>query len=589
MQSNGDLSLSSTYVEVRDGVRIAVDLWLPTNLSTGRKLPAILVLTRYWRAYALIEPNLSQQKMFPEASHFVSNGFAFVCADARGSGASFGTRSMELGEAEIADMSELCSWVTQQPWSSGWLASYGTSYTADTAFILARHRPPALKMIVAHAMDFDMFAQCMSPGGIPNTWMRTTWGQMVEALDANDFEGARALSATTQGGKQSESDILGVMPVNSNLVEFQAAVSAHRGNIRLSSDLSDEDFAYRDVNSGSVRGINGVIGECAAIERWGGPIFYRTGWQDAGTADGALGLFTRIKNPMHVIIGPWNHGMGFIADPFNGPRPLSFSEKWESSVAAMRRCLEINQLNDYPTCRMLEYYTYGEDRWKRTHEWPLPTTATKAYYFDFRQSLNATPPEPPEAADSYRVNFSTTTGRSNRWYTQLSGSSVDYGDRATQDIALLTYDSAPLTEDLEVTGAPVVHVYLTSSNPDGALFVYLEDVSPEGRVHLITEGMLRVIHRGGNSRDDNGFGLNRSFFKCDAVPLEIGVVSRVSFAMIATSVLFRRGHRIRIALAGADHDTFAALPSPGNPPTLTVRRDAQYPSRVDLPIIPRSR
>jgi putative CocE/NonD family hydrolase len=213
---------------------------------------------------------------------------------------------------------------------------------------------------------------------------------------------------------------------------------------------------------------------------------------------------------------------------------------------------------------------------------------TKPYYFDTHYALNVEPPEQAEAADSYRVAFSTSTGRFNRWYTQLSGGPVDYGDRAECDRLLLTYDSAPLTEELEVTGKPIVHIYLASSNADGALFAYLEDISPGGHVRLITEGMLRVTHRLGEIREDNGFGLNHSFLKSDAVPLEIGVVSRISFAMIATSVLFRRGHRIRLALAGADRDTFASLPSQAEPPVWRVHRNAQYPSRVDLPTVPRS-
>ena len=52
------------------------------------------------------------------------------------------------------------------------------------------------------------------------------------------------------------------------------------------------------------------------------------------------------------------------------------------------------------------------------------------------------------------------------------------------------------------------------------------------------------------------------------------------------SYLFRPGTSIRLALAGADRDHFALIPSEG-PPTWTVLRDAAHPSHVALPVVPR--
>ena len=110
-----DIALTSAYVAMRDGVRIAVDTWRPAQC--GPRRPAILVLTRYWRGYALADGALEKQKFFREANHFVRHGFAFICADARGSGASYGSREMELGPREIGDMGELCAWAAAQPWT----------------------------------------------------------------------------------------------------------------------------------------------------------------------------------------------------------------------------------------------------------------------------------------------------------------------------------------------------------------------------------------------------------------------------------------------------------------------------------------
>ena len=60
--------------------------------------------------------------------------------------------------------------------------------------------------------------------------------------------------------------------------------------------------------------------------------------------------------------------------------------------------------------------------------------------------------------------------------------------------------------------------------------------------------------------------------------------AEVSFDLWATSVLIREGHRIRVAIAGADADTFLRYPRDGNVPTLSVQRNAAYPSAIVLPM-----
>ena len=80
----------------------------------------------------------------------------------------------------------------------------------------------------------------------------------------------------------------------------------------------------------------------------------------------------------------------------------------------------------------------------------------------------------------------TTGSHSNRWATQL-GVDVVYPDRAEQDSKLLVYETAPLTSDLIVEGAPIIHLWLSSTDPDPAVFAYLEAVSPDGRVTYVTE------------------------------------------------------------------------------------------------------
>src|SRR5258708_29642830 len=111
---------SSRYVTMRDGVKIAVDLYLPKDLKPGEKIPTILRQTRYYRANRLHQPVdwFWNDPVDKWVRGFVSHGYAFVARDVRGSGASFGTRTQEWSPDEIRDGAQIVDWIIQQPWSN---------------------------------------------------------------------------------------------------------------------------------------------------------------------------------------------------------------------------------------------------------------------------------------------------------------------------------------------------------------------------------------------------------------------------------------------------------------------------------------
>jgi putative CocE/NonD family hydrolase len=163
---------------------------------------------------------------------------------------------------------------------------------------------------------------------------------------------------------------------------------------------------------------------------------------------------------------------------------------------------------------------------------------------------------------------------------------VAYPDRETEDKKLLTYTSAPLKADLEVTGSPVLTVEMASTTTDGAIHAYLEDIAPSGQVIYLDEGILRVIHR--KEVDPKGLlyeplGPAHSFLRADSEPMIPGEVATIRFSLLPTSVLLRKGHSIRIALAGADASLFQRYPVTGNP-TWTVYREAERSSFLELPV-----
>jgi hypothetical protein len=163
---------------------------------------------------------------------------------------------------------------------------------------------------------------------------------------------------------------------------------------------------------------------------------------------------------------------------------------------------------------------------------------------------------------------------------------VLYPDRAEADRRLLTYTSAPLEADMEITGYPVVMLYVTSTADDGAFFFYLEDVAPDGTVYYLTEGMLRAIHRKISTDPPPYVQLvpYHSFKRADVLPLVPGEMAEISFGLLPISALIRAGHRLRMAIAGADKDLFPRVPASGTP-TITVQRSRVYASFIELPVM----
>ena len=102
MTAAGIRRSTSRYVKMRDGVEIAVSVWLPSDLQDGERVPVLMKTTRYWREpqfnwplRTLAAVHLVPQHFFldGQVSYYNARHFAVVLADARGSGASGGRRN----------------------------------------------------------------------------------------------------------------------------------------------------------------------------------------------------------------------------------------------------------------------------------------------------------------------------------------------------------------------------------------------------------------------------------------------------------------------------------------------------------------
>ncbi len=328
----------------------------------------------------------------------------------------------------------------------------------------------------------------------------------------------------------------------------------------------------------------------AAIEAGGIPILTFAGWLDAGTANGVLSEFTSMSNTQEDWIGPWSHGQGYIADPFEPSRPLTAAEHRQLADRVYAFFDRYVKHDDRPDGgRLLHYYTLNEGAWRTTARFPVPGTRTRRLYFVAGRALAWHPAAQP-SADLLRLDPSVGSGALNRWNTNLTGEPVVYPDRAAVDRKLLSYTSAPLRRPARVTGLGRVALTVTGVRgaSHGALYAYLEDVQPDGRVIYVTEGELALADRAVAAKRDNPpwrrLRTPRTYASSAAAPFPPGEPQRVTFDLLPTSVLFRAGDRIRVTIAAADPDAFQLLPANGKA-AYRIGHGGPAPSYLELPVI----
>ena len=564
----------SYYIAMRDGVEIALNLYFPNHLQPTTPVLALLAQTRYGRAGVGRNPHLPAQ---------LERGYVFASVDTRGSTASFGRRHTELSPEQQADTEEIVAHLAAQPWCNGRVVAVGTSYLADTADMATSRPAPGLVGAIPMQADFDVYAHLFYPGGVTNTGFIMDWGQITRMMDLG-----RSADGQDLDGRLRPADLPALYP------QLQA-VDADKDFSKLHAALQDKQRWWPQdwlgVSFRDDRGANGYslfasspAGVLAGIRRERKPVQYWGSWMDAGTADGALARFRSAPEvPMEVWITPNDHQNATGCDPFRmndrTPRP-SVEQRLQIQFGFINRVDR-----GEPVERVIQYWVLGADEFRRTKVWPPSGMTQQVLYFAADGRLTDAPGL--AGVDRKDIDLTTSSGPSSRWAGQKWGLPADYGDRAKPDERLMTYDSEPMKCDMELAGIPVLGLDVAALSSDPAFFVYLEDVAPDGQVTFLTEGQFRALHR--KIADpltlpyDQG-PAPHSFARADALETSPGERMRVEFALSSVAAVIREGHRIRIAIGGADTHMFMTYSNGG-----TERFDVFYGagcSTLTLPLRP---
>jgi putative CocE/NonD family hydrolase len=576
---------SSLYITARDGTRLAADIFRPSidGKPTEERLPVIWTHNRYHRAFYINGELRTVVDSFAWLVTMLKHGYVVVAVDVRGSGASFGTYDGPFSEKETQDAYDVTEWLAKQDWSNGNVGMFGVSYLAITQYMAASQKPPHLKAIIPEKAMFDFYSFGY-PGGIFRQDFTFSWSNLTKSL----------------------SFLAPALPVDEDKDGslFKAAQKEHRNNrdIYEMGRTSPYRNSIDPVSKQKLSITRSPSSYLKEINESGVAIYTIGGWFDLWPRD-ALLWFANLKTPQRLMIGPWFHQMAI--EEYNPNERLRWFDYWLKGID--------NGITKEPR---IWYYTINAPdgkEWRSTDTFPLPNQKQTKFYFQGRnatvQGRNATVKERVEANktsvtsvndgmltsnapkskrtfDTYKVDYTTTSSKPSRWTNGygLGSAQFRYPNLSENDKKGLTYTTEILMDDMEVTGNPIAHLWISSTATDGDFFVYLEDVDEQGISHYVTEGALRASHRKLSEAPFNNLGLpyHRSYIE-DILKLN-GKPVELVFDLHPTSYIFKKGHRVRVTITCADKDN-TQTPEIKPAPTVKIYRDASKASYIVLPVI----
>jgi uncharacterized protein len=505
------------WIPMSDGVRLCATLYLP---DTKGPWPVILEGLPYRKdditAYHI-----------PEYRRLRDEGDFAVCrVDLRGTGSSEGVAEDEYARQEQLDLCEVIAWLAEEEWSNGNVGMYGASYGGFNSFQVAMERPGALKAIVPiYATDDRYTDDVHYMGGARRALDLTDYPLYMVAMNALPPVPAIAGEEWRQRW-------------NERLETLRPWI------LRWLTEQRREPY----WRHGSLRPDYSSI-VC--------PTMIVAGWAD-GYRNATFRVLENMRAPVRLLLGPWSHMAAESSLP--GPRIDLVPEliRWFNRWLRDER----NGIDEEPPVAVfIRRSTRPEPdldevkgEWRYEREWPLERS------YDMRLRLSESARHPEKVALDVRGDvgaYGAGSGAGNLPAGQPM-------DQRPDEAYSLTYDWAPLENELEVLGHPRLDVRLESSAPVAYLSAKLCDVFPDGASALVTRGFLNLTHRGAADIPE-------------AVP--VGEIQDVALELDATSWIFEPGHRLRLDLAGSDWPN--AWPPP-EPVTLTI--DAQGTTLV-LPVV----
>ena len=559
----------SQYVTVQAGTpnetKLAVDIYRPTKDGVLVTTP-LPVIWHHQLGRAVKRADGTISYSIGDMANLIQYGYVIAQVDRRGKGASYGSMIGYHPRNEARDAYDITEWLGTQPWSDGNVGMYGCSNTGEAVMhALTTLKPPHLKAVFPGNYSFNKYDGFLR-GGI-----HANWGAGPDTNYLTDLNNV-PVDGDVDGNGDGYPD------------QLWEAIQGHQYNTWLYAMW--KDAPYRD----SVSTLPNLVGVIPSQEfsvstyldnmkATGVPIYSFDSWGDDFRREMFVS-FENLKatNPFKVLIGPGGHCQNLDFNLFN--ERFRYFDFWLKGVD--------NGIMEEPPVYYQTMDAPSDNKWRFSPQWPIHGTEMTKFYLQEGPSgspnigvidglLNQTSPTEPQGNDVFTVDYSVSCTPP-----------VGLSQTCPQDSKWMTYTTAPLPSDIEVTGHPLVNLWVSINDTRGNVFAYLEDVGPDGTVKIVTDGRLSMFQRALDTPlyDFLGLPWHRGN-TADITPMTPYEPTQLVFDMTPTSQLFKAGHRIRVSIAGADvreKDRYQTTPAP----QLTIYRDKTHVSYISLPVIPKN-
>jgi uncharacterized protein len=570
----------SQYIEVRDGTRLAIDVFRPTKdgIVEENPVPVVWTAKRYLRSSmqnGVLTRSLLQSEGLmdrPAARTLISHGYALAAADMRGTGASFGKRSELSDPFDSLDGHDVTEWLAAQPWCNQSVGMFGVSYEGRLQLNAASAQPPHLKAIMPEVSPFDWY-ELIFRGGIRNKRMADI-GEHFRSCDLDTsvapVDGDEGGVLATEARKEHEvgndySSTTGVVPFRDSFDDSGTQVWKERSGEAL---------------------LPGIVASGVAT-------YHTTGWFAPVGRDQLLWFSNLARSKTgakhRILVGPWPAGgiAGATAADLEmwAVETLRFMDYWLKDIdnGIMNEPAVVYATSESSSDREVHHWNYAAS-------WPHPDAVSTDYAFAAGPSGSIR-----SVNDGRLVAANTTSEATGVTDTLVTDDTISapVGDMRvggpngtsfrSYDERCLTYTTEPLAREVNVTGSPVVSLLASIDGSDGDFVFQLEDVDEQGDSTFVSYGRIRASMRAIKPAPFYNFdapwqSLNESdILDCAG---EMNLVTDLQ----PTSYRFRAGHRIRVSLAGSDAVDLVA-PDTSEPTTLRIHLQRPQLSKITLPIL----
>ncbi len=514
------IEIKPGWITMQDGARLSADLYMPTGAPRGEKFPVLLEYLPYRKHEA-------RSRNYSLYSYFVQRGYVVVAVDIRGTGNSEGRLiPHEYSDIEQKDGEVVIDWLSKQPWSNGNVGMFGISWGGFNSIQMAG-KVPALKAIIAIDATEDLFQDDVH--------------FMDGIMHLDSWEMSMDLDNTRPGAPDYVID---------------------DDNFRNRFDTEPWMLTYKFQQR------DGPFWDRASVrDRYQDiriPTFHIGGWYD-GYRDSVPRMLANVKNaPVKAIVGAWSHA--WPNEPYPNPgiewrhEAVRWFDHWlkgiDTGILDEPR-FAVYVRNWHPPGPYLEY---APGAWRYEDGWPISRIRDQVLYPQADHSLGASTPAAVTHELRYLPSVGVEAGGPVMWWGDVAH------DQRPTDAFSLVYDSAPLTEDLEILGLPRATLSVAANATRANWFARLSDVAPDGTVTQVAGAGLNGSHRV-SAREPKAIVPSEAF--------------TIDIEMHFTSWVFPKGHRIRFAVNNAQWPMLWPTPEP-----MTTQLRLGGISRIALPVVP---